>query len=272
MTLISLAYNRFVVGVSTDTQLTYIDSGTSAGDAIKSLSFRCANGKFLAAYTGNNIFLEDGVHVVDWVTNLLSNADIGSKKVDEVIQEIVQGLNEKHYISQPAALIILIAGWRENNNIVYRITNIGEDGDLSPKQTFEVFMSEDESGVIVDGSIKIGMDDSFDTKVEAVRELLKSTTPENFRDIIGPELYSLNQIAHNHPTQGKYIGENTMFTFIQPVGDGMDAWRYPEGQTKYMLPNFSNAAMSVKGIVVHNDPVEGGTIQMDIKGWPPRKG
>jgi hypothetical protein len=271
MTLISLAYNKFALGVSTDTQLTYMGSGLPAGNAIKSLSFRCANGKFLAAYTGNNIFLEDGVHVADWVTNLLSTADIGKKEVDDIIQEIVQGLNEKHYVSQPAALVVLVAGWRDGMGIVYRVTNVGQAGDLSPSQTFEVFTMEDESGVIVDGSIKLGMDADFDSKVETVKKLLKSTLAEEFRDTIGPALYELNQVAHNHPSQGKYIGENTMFTFIQPVGDGINTWRYPAGQTTYMLPNFSNDTMSVKGLVVHNDPIEGGTIQMDIKNWPNRK-
>jgi hypothetical protein len=248
-----------------------MDTGTPAGDAIKSLSFRCEDGKFLAAYTGNNIFLEDGVHVADWITNLLSDSSIGNKKANDIIQEIVQGLNEKHSVSQPAALVVLIAGWKDGRTIVYRITNVGQMGDLSPSQEFEVFTIQDESGIIVDGSIRVGLDNGFDAKIETIKKLLGSTSLENFRDTIGPELYDLNQIAHNHPTQGKYIGENTMFSFIQPIGDGMDTWRYPEGQTSYMLPNFSNGTMSVKGIVVHNDPIEGGTIQMDIKNWPPRK-
>lgn len=32
-----------------------------------------------------------------------------------------------------------------------------------------------------------------------------------------------------------------------------------------MLLNFNNGTMSVKGLQVHNDPIEGGSITLDVK-------
>jgi hypothetical protein len=273
MTLIVAAFNKSQVCVSTDTQLTNLSNPSDTTEAVKSNYFYCKDGKFLAAYTGNDVYLEDGVHVADWITNLLSTADIKSLDTSAIIERMVSGLNEKYYYKRTAVdpLTVLVVGWVFENNVakptLFRITNC-ETADAKPKaatKQFEVYESHDKRGVIVKGSVKLGVHPQFDSKIKYVRSLLKTVSFANFRDTIGGSLYDLNTIAHNHPDWGAYIGDKTMFSVIHKIGDGVDYWRFPRGQQDYMLPNFNNGTMSVKGLQVHNDPIEGGTITLDIK-------
>lgn len=276
MTLIVAAFNKSQVCVSTDTQLTNLSNPSDTTEAVKSNYFYCKDGKFLAAYTGNDVYLEDGVHVADWITNLLSAANIKSLETEAIIQSIASGLGEKYYYKRTAVdpLTVLVVGWVFANNVakptLFRITNC-ETADAKPKtatKQFEVYESHDKRGVIVKGSVVLGVYPQFDNKIKYVRTLLKTVSFADFRDTIGGSLYDLNTIAHNHPDWGTYIGEKTMFSAIHKKGDGVDYWRFPRGQTSYMLPNFNNGTMSVKGLQVHNDPIEGGTITLDIKKHP----
>lgn len=141
MTMIATAFNQSIVCVSTDTQLTFASDGRAAGEATKSNYIKCKDGKFLTAYTGNDVYLENGVHVSDWITRLLSDSSISTKNIHELIQELVRGLNEKYYYkSRPEGLVILIAGWvLEGNNTslaVFRVTNCEteEESPCSPKK------------------------------------------------------------------------------------------------------------------------------------------
>lgn len=273
MTLIVAAFNKSQVCVSTDTQLTNLSDPSDTAEAVKSNYFYCKDGKFLAAYTGNDVYLEDGVHVSDWITNLLAPSYILQKPTADIIQAMITGLNEKYYYKRTAidTLTILVVGWVFENNIakptLFRITNC-ETADAKPKATskqFDVYESHDKRGVIAKGSVKLGDSPQFDSKIKYVRKLLKTVSFAEFRDTIGGALYDLNTIAHNHPEWGAYIGDVTMFSAIHKMGDGVDYWRFPRGQQDYMLPNFNNGTMSVKGLKVHNDPIEGGTITLDIK-------
>ena len=273
MTLIAAAFNKSQVCVSTDTQLTHLANPSDTEEAVKSNYFYCKNGKFLAAYTGNDVYLEDGVHVSDWITNLLAPSDIREQQTADIIRAIVTGLNEKYYYRRTVLdpLTILVVGWVFENNVakptLFKITNC-ETTDGKPKaaaRQFEVHESHDKRGVIVRGSVKLGDCPQFDSKIKYVRKLLKIVSFTEFRDVIGGALYDLNTIAHNHPVWGAYIGEVTMFSVIHKMGDGVDYWRFPRGQQDYMLPNFNNGNMSVKGLRVHNDPIEGGTITLDVR-------
>lgn len=113
MTLIVAAFNKSSVCVSTDTQLTNLADPNQTSQAVKSNYFFCRNGKFLAAYTGKDVYLEAGVHVADWTTNLLGDSDIRNKEAATIVGSIVDGLNEKYYYkrSDVAPLMILVAGW-----------------------------------------------------------------------------------------------------------------------------------------------------------------
>ena len=273
MTLVVAAFNKSQVCVSTDTQLTNLSNPADTSEAVKSNYFYCKDGKFLAAYTGNDIYLEDGVHVADWITNLLAASDIREQQVAEIIQAMVSGLNEKYYYKRAAIdpLTILVVGWVFEGDVakpsLFRITNC-ETADAQPKtasKQFEVYESHDKRGVIVKGSVKMGDNPQFDSKIKYVRKLLKTVPFADFRDTIGGALYDLNTIAHNQAEWGAYIGDKTMLSVIHKMGDGVDYWRFPSGQRDYMLPNFNNGTMSVKGLKVHNDPIEGGTITLDIK-------
>lgn len=271
MTLIVAAFNKSQVCISTDMQLTYAD-GSPAGEAIKSQYIKCNRGKFLAAYTGNDIYLEVGVHVADWITNLLASSDIRDIEITEIIQRIIDGLNKKYDAktsSEP--LIILIVGWQFTGSAakltLFRITNCEtETGQWkTPSKRFEVFKRTPKSDVVVRGSVQLGANDEFDSKIQHIKSLLKTVSFQDFRDVIGERLYELDLIAHNSPEWGRYIGDKTMLSVIHKMGDGVDYWRFPRGQKDYMLPNFNSGTMSVKGLNVHNDPIEGGTITLDMK-------
>jgi len=273
MTLIVAAFNKSQVCVSTDTQLTNLSNPADTTEAIKSNYFYCKDGKFLTAYTGNDVYLEDDVHVADWITNLLAPSDIREQHTSDIIQAMVTGLNEKYYYKQTVIdpLTILVVGWVFENGVakptLFRITNC-ETADAKAKaatKQFEVYESHDKRGVIVKGSVQLGVHPQFDSKIKYVRKLLKTVSFTAFRDTIGSSLYDLNTIAHNHPDWGAYIGDKTVYSGIHKRGDGVDAWRFPSGQKDYMLPNFNNGTMSVKGLKVHNDPIEGGSITLDIK-------
>jgi hypothetical protein len=185
---------------------------------------------------------------------------------------LAAGLNEKYYYKRTAdPLTVLIAGWVFENNVakptLFIITNC-EDADGKRKaatKQFKVFESHDKRGVIVRGSVKLGVHPQFDSKIKYARKLLKTVSFADFRDTIGGCLYDLNTIAHNHPEWGAYIGDKTMCSVIHKMGDGVDYWRFPRGQKDYMLPNFNNGTMSVKGLKVHNDPIEGGAITLYAK-------
>lgn len=272
MTLIVAAFNKSQVCVSTDTQLTYAGDGSPAGEAIKSQYIKCKNGKFLAAYTGNDIYLEDGVHVADWITNLLAPSDISDIEITEIIQRIINGLNEKYYYKRiPEALVILIAGWQFTNNVaklvLFRITNCEtESGQPKvPTKEFEVFKRTPKRDVVVRGSVQLGVNDEFDGKIRHIKSLLKTVSFHEFRDVIGERLYELDMVAHNSPEWGQYIGDKTMLSVIHKMGDGVDSWRFPRGQQDYMLPNFNNGTMSVRGLQVHNDPIEGNVMTFESR-------
>lgn len=272
MTLIAVALTKDRVCVSTDTQLTRASNGSPAGEAIKSQYIKCKNGKFLAAYTGNDIYLEDGVHVADWITNLLSQSDIKSAEITEIIQSIINGLNEKYYYKRsPEALVILIAGWQFTNSntkmTLFRVTNCeGEDGQFkAPIKQFEVFKSTPKRDVVVRGSVQLGVNNQFDGKIKHIKSLLKTVSFQEFRDTIGGQLYELDLIAHGSPIWGRYIGDTTMLSIIHKNGDGVDYWRFPSGQKSYMMPNFNNGTISVRGLQVHNDPIEGGVITFESR-------
>lgn len=263
MTLIAAAFNKSKVCVSTDTQLTNLSDTSDTTEAVKSNYFYCKDGKFLAAYTGNDVYLEDGVHVSDWITNLLAPSNILQQQASDIISSIAAGLNEKYYYKRTNidALTILVVGWVFKNNIgiptLFRITNC-ETANSKPKaasKQFKAYESHDKRGVIVRGSIKLGECPQFDSKIKYVRKILKTVSFAEFRDTIGGALYDLNMIANNHPEWGKYIGDKTMFSSIHKTGDGVDYWRFPEGQVDYMMPNYNNGNMSVKGLRVHNDPI-----------------
>jgi hypothetical protein len=271
MTLIAVAFNKSAVCVSTDTQLTNLSNTDLTTDAIKSNYIYCKNGKFLAAYTGNDVYLEDGVHVSDWITNLLAPSDIKEEEIDAILQKIVTGLNEKYYYKRNdiPPLTIIFAGWLFGNNerqMVYRITNCETEKSQSksPSKEFDLFQETSKRDVILRGTVKKGVDHQFDGKSKYIKKLLKTATIHNFRDTIGKSLYELNMIAHNNSSWGKYIGENTALMTIHKNGDGVDVWRFPES-SDYLIPSFNNGNMSVKGIKVHNDPIKGGTITLDIK-------
>jgi hypothetical protein len=271
MTLIAVALNKAGVCVSTDTQLTHASDGSPAGEAIKSQYIKCKNGKFLAAYTGNDIYLEDGVHVADWITNLLASSDIRDIEITEVIRRIINGLDEKYYYKRsPEALVILIAGWRFNGGTrltLYRVTNCEtENGQpKAPTKQFGMFESTPKRDIVVRGSVQPGVNNQFDGKIKHIKRLLKTISFQEFRDAIGEQLYELDLIAHNSPEWGQYIGDTTMLSIIHKVGDGVDYWRFPRGQQDYMLPNFNNGTMSVRGMRVHNDPIEGGVITFESR-------
>ncbi|HEV7453986.1 MAG TPA: hypothetical protein VGO07_01880 [Candidatus Saccharimonadales bacterium] len=272
MTLIAMAFNKERVCVSTDTQLTYTSHGSPAGEAVKSQYIKCKNGKFLAAYTGNNIYLEEGVHVADWITNLLASSDIRDIEIAEIIQRIIDGLNEKYYYKRsPEALVILIAGWQFNGGAakltLFRITNCEtENGHLkAPAKQFEVFESTPKRDVVVRGSIQLGANNQFDGKIKHVKRLLKTVSFREFRDTIGEQLYELDVIAHNSPEWGRYIGDKTMLSVIHKMGDGVDYWRFPRGHKDYMMPNFNNGTISIRGAQVRNDPIEGNVMTFESR-------
>jgi len=269
MTLIAVAFNKDRVCVSTDTQLTYTEDGSSAGEAVKSQYIKCKNGKFLAAYTGNDIYLEDEVHVADWITNLLAPVGIRDIEITEIIQRIINGLNEKYYYKRsPEALVILMAGWHFTNNvgklILFRVTNCETENGQSKTLTkqFEVFKRTPKRDVVVRGSVQLGVNNEFDSKINHVKSLLRTVSFQDFRDTIGERLYELDIVAHNSPAWRQYIGDKTMLSVIHKMGDGVDYWRFPSGQQDYMLPNFNNDTMSVRGLRVRNDPIVGGTITL----------
>ncbi len=272
MTLIAVAFNKDRVCVSTDTQLAHADDGSPAGEAIKSQYIKCKNGKFLAAYTGNDIYLEDGVHVADWITNLFASSEVKDIEIAEVIERIINGLNEKYYYKRsPEALIILVAGWQFNGDLarptLFRVTNCETENGApkTPTKQFEAFESNLKRDVVVRGSVQLKVNSQFDSKIKHVKHLLRSVSFEEFRDTIGGQLYELDIIAHNSTAWGQYIGDTTMFSSIHKMGDGVDYWRFPAGQKDYMLPNFNNGTMSVRGLEVRNDPIEGGVITFESK-------
>lgn len=272
MTLIVAAFNKSGACVSTDTQLTNLSNGQTSS-AVKSLFVEAKDGPFLFCYTANDVFAgDDTFHVADLMTNIFSDAGVGDTPIDELMKLVVNRLNEAYYYrhGRPDELTILGVGWKDIDGIrtltTYRITNCEDNSGASvePKRQFEVFEDNPKRGVLFSGSMRRGYNNTFDNKLKHINRLLKNARYDDFRAGIGAQLYELNTIAHNDSSVGKYIGDTTLLSIIAKRSNSAENHHFPDTKD-YLVPNFSTPFMSVRGAKVHNDPVAGSTLTIDIK-------
>lgn len=185
---------------------------------------------------------------------------------------MVQKLHEAYYYRHGRLdeWTTLGVGWKESNDrcilTTYRITNCeSADGKaIAPQRQFEIFEDHPKRGILFGGLINPRNNNAFDNKLKHLRQLLKDAPYNNFRTIIGRQLYELNMIAHSDSSAGKYIGDTTLLSIIAKRSNSPENHHFPDTKD-YLVPNFSTPFMSVRGVEVHNDPIAGSSITIDIK-------
>ena len=270
MTLIVAAVNKFAVCVSTDTQLSFSDGHIYESDVPKSGSIECQNGRFVYSYTGGNVHLgDDDFHIADWITNSLADTNLGTTDIKAIVTQLQQRLNERvaYMRSALADLIIVIAGWIESEedtkSVVFRITNCEPiDQNTRPNlRQFMIFEQHFKREVIARGSMKKGDNHTFDSKIKYIRKQLKGAKFMDFGRTIAPLLYDLNLVAHADPAKGKYVGDKIHITILAKTLGSVQHINLPKTKD-FTSPNVSNKYISIRGIKVHNDPLNGSTVEV----------
>lgn len=273
MTLIVTALNKKAIWVSTDTQLTASDGNMHTADVPKSGSIKCRDGRFLYSYTGNNVHIaDDEFHIADWITNTLSENKLRDTDIRTLIKQLQQQLNERvaYMRSELAELVIVVAGWIESESevgsVIFQITNC-ESLHKTTKPNLREFVVIEQKPireVVAKGSLAKGCNHKFDSKLKYIKKQLKYVDINDSDETIAGLLYDLNTIAHNDPNKGEYIGEKIHITVLTKRSNLVRHINLPKTKD-YTSPNVSNEYISVRGIRVKNDLVNGSSIELESR-------
>ena len=278
MTLIAAAIHKHGVLMATDTRLTENETGVSANEnTVKSAFLECTEGRVLVGFTGIAEINNQGT--IDYIIHKLSDFDLGSKTIAEVIKKIRDELSQTFSFifggHKVPALVVVVAGW-ENGEArhprVFKVSNIThyEGGTACADIVFHVSkleVSPDHTLLVIDGDMRATLSKPFKVQQKRIGKILRQHS-NKLDDTTMNELAELIEIA-SVDAASTTINDRIMVSRLKRSGGGIEYKFFPDSPS-YILPSFVNGNMAVTGLEVHNDPIVGGTtiVGDNQSDWP----
>jgi len=250
--------------MATDTQQTNTETGDILSDEVtKSLKFVCQDGQAVMSITTNLAYIDDAL-ITDWLTDTLAGFKLSCIPFDDVVSDLVKKLEgEYNRYNITPKLTALLLGWKENESrcpIGLIITNADKITATDKRHAVKfnirpINISQNKVGVEVRGSISATKNSSCNAIMKQIVHLLNINSNKLNENIMANIARYIITASQND--SGSTIGENVVISLITRGKEYNSVRVYPDTPDK-VYPNHSTDKISITGLRVINDFVEGG--------------